>query len=369
MDKKKFDKIMDEWAAHEMEAAPDLKPRPEVYQKLEEKQKKTRFVLFSWPVRLAAAGIAAALIALVIILQPPKEVEPFLGLRKGGVAEPEAKVEVEDRMQVLAEAEEEVQEEEAVKGEKVKMQERGEEGLKEEKVEKTEHEEQPAKLKIAQKMEKAKEADKEVVERPQEAIARPKVEVEPDVKDVQNEAKRARFVAVAPAASKQILAERMELQYQLKGSEVIKNLDMATPQDEMMFFSSEDNYRLVLQLPQERYVYVFQVGSAEQLIRLFPNKEYNPEQNPLQSGKTLIIPSPPNWFYVEKEAGEVLIYVVTSAGPLLAWDKLYAEYSQTSGMKNKQEISEKLLDRIEQDKKSLGDQVSIRVFKFKGINS
>ena len=91
MDKKKFDKIMDEWAAHEMEAAPDLKPRPEVYQKLEEKQKKTRIVLFSWPVRLAAAGIAAALITLVIVLQPPKEVEPFLGLRKRAVTEPEAK--------------------------------------------------------------------------------------------------------------------------------------------------------------------------------------------------------------------------------------------------------------------------------------
>jgi hypothetical protein len=290
-------------------------------------------------------------------------------LRKGGVSEPEAKVEVEDRMQVLGEEVAEVQEEEAVKGESIKVQERDEEGLKEEKVKKTEDEKPPVKLKIPQKVEKAKEADKEAIAKPQEVLARPKVETQPEEKDVKGEIKRTRFAAVTPAASKQILAERMELQYQLKGSEAIKKLDMAAPQDEIKFFSSEDNYRFVLQLPRERYVYVFQVGSAEQLIRLFPNKEYNPAQNPLQSGKTLIIPLPPNWFYVEKDAGEVLIYVVTSAEPLHAWDELYAEYSQTSGMKNKQEISAKLLDRIEQDKKMLGDQVSVRVFKLKGIIS
>jgi hypothetical protein len=57
--------------------------------------------------------------------------------------------------------------------------------------------------------------------------------------------------------------------------------------------------------------------------------------------------------------------VVTSADPLHAWDELYAEYSQTSDLKNKQEISAKLLDRIEQDKKILGDQVSVKVFKFR----
>ncbi|MEE8605707.1 MAG: hypothetical protein V3S65_10040, partial [Candidatus Aminicenantaceae bacterium] len=154
MDKKKFDKVMDEWAAHEMEAAPDLKPRPEAYQKLEEKKKKPRFALFSWPVRLAAAGIAAAFIILLVVIQPPKEVEPFLGLRKGIVAE---------KAQVLDEAEAEEQAEEVIEPEKAKRIEKEEEGKKEEKSVKIEHDVLPAKTTVVEKVEKPKIADKEVL--------------------------------------------------------------------------------------------------------------------------------------------------------------------------------------------------------------
>ncbi|UCE39888.1 MAG: DUF4384 domain-containing protein [Candidatus Aminicenantes bacterium] len=353
MDKKKFDKIMDEWAAHEMEAVPELKPSSEVYQKLEEKKKKPRFVLFSWPVRLAAAGIAAALIILVIVIQPPKEVEPFLGLRKGTVKEVSGEVEIEDRMEVLGEAEAEEQEKDIVEPEKVerkevaKIQERIEEGIKKEEVEKTEFEEPPAKKKIRDKLVEVKVADKEALAKPKEVSARLRMEV----------------AAAAPAAT-QIMPERMEFQYQPKGSDAIEMLDIDSPQDEITSLSSEDNYRLILQLPQERYVYVFQVGAEEQIVRLFPNTDYNSEQNPIQAGNTVIIPLPPNWFYVEKDVGEVLIYVVTSAEQLHTWDELYAEFSQTSKTEQKQKISTRLLNQIEQNKQKLEEKVSVRVFRF-----
>ena len=343
MDKKKFDKIMDEWAAHEMEAAPDLKPRPEVYQKLEEKKKKPRFALFSWPVRLAAAGIAAAFIILLVVIQPPKEVEPFLGLRKGIVAE---------KAQVLDEAEAEEQAEEVIEPEKAKRIEKEEEGKKEEKSVKIEHAVSPAKTTVVEKVEKPKIADKEVLAQPKEVAARPRMEVKPEKKDVKSEMKRSQIAAAAPAASVQILPELIEFQYQPKGSEAIERLDISAPQDEIMSLSFEDNYRLILQLPLERYVYVFQVGADEQLIRLFPNREYNPVQNPLQAGKTIIIPLPPNWFYMGKNQGEVLIYVVTSAEPLQDWDKL------------DEKNATKLLDQIEKDKRKSEDQISVRVFKF-----
>ena len=356
MDKKKFDKIMDEWAAHEMEAAPDLKPSPEVYQKLEEKKKKPRFVLFSWPVRLAAAGIAAALIILVIVLQPPKEVGPFVGLRKGAVTDIAEKEEVEDRMQVLSEAEAEEQPKDIVKPEKVgkaeraKIQEKVEVGQKEEGIEKTEYEEPPAKIKTVEKMEKAKEVDKEAFVQSKEVAARPRMELKAVKKDVASEVKRSQIAAAAPAVS--VVSDRIEFQYQPKGSEAIESLDISAPQDEIIALSSEDNYRLRLQLPQERYVYVFQVGADEQPISLFPNTEYNPSQNPLQAGKTIFIPLPPNWLFVEKGRGEVLIYVVKSAEPLQDWDKM------------DEKNATKLLDQIEKDKRKSEDQISVRVFKF-----
>ncbi len=345
---------MDEWVAHEMEAAPDLEPTPEVYQKLEEKKKKPKFALFSWPVRLAAAGIAAALIILVIVLQPPKEVEPFLGLRKGTVTEMAGKEEIEDRMQVFGEAEAEEQAKDIVEPEKVgkaesaRIQERVEEEAKEEGIEKIEFEEPPAKTKIRDKMVEVKEADKEAIVQPNEVAARPRMELKAVKKDVASEVKRSQ-VAAAPAVA---VSERIEFQYQPKGSESIMGLDISLPQDETISLSSEDNYRLILQLPQERYVYVFQVGADKQLILLFPNTEYNPAQNPLQAGKTTIIPAPPNWLYMEKGRGEVLIYVVSSAEPLQESDELYVK------------IATGLLDQIEQDKQKYEDQVSVQVFKF-----
>jgi len=349
MDKKKFDKVMDEWAAHEMEAAPDLKPRPEIYRKLEDKVKKSRVSFFSWPVRLAAAGIAAALITLVIVMQPPKEVEPFLGLREGTVEETGEKGERRDKMQVLGEAETEKQAEKVEKAERAKIRDIIEEGVKEERVEKPKVEEPPSKEQIVQKIEKTKQSDKEAIVQPEEAAARPRMEIALEKKEARSEVKMSRIAAVTPAIA---VSERVEFQYQPKGSDAIERLDISVPQEEIISLSSEDNYRFILQLPQERYVHVYQVGAGKQLTRLFPNIEYNPAQNPLQAGKTIIIPLPPNWFYVEKDTGEVLIYVVTSAEPLQSWDEMFEKNAVG------------LLEKIEKDKLSPEDQVSVRVFKF-----
>jgi hypothetical protein len=364
MDKKKFDEIMDEWAAQAMDAAPDLEPSPEVYQKLEEKKKKPRFALFSWPVRMAAAGIAAALIILVIVMQPPKEAGPFVGLRKGTVIGKAELRESRDRMQVLGEEEKEEPPEKAGKVERAKIQKKVEEGAKEEGIEKTEHEKPPAKLKIKEKMEIADEADKEAVVQPKEVAARPRMEKKPEKKETGNEVKKSQIAAAAPAAPAQILSERIEFQYQPKGSEAIEMLDIGSPREEIIPLSSEDNYRLTLLLPQERYVYVYQAGVDKQIIQLFPNAEFSPAQNPLQAGKTIIIPLPPNWFYVEKDSGEVQIYVVTSPAPLNNWDEIYAEYSRSAKATERKIIATGLLDRIEKDKQSLESQVSVRVFKF-----
>ncbi len=364
MDKKKFDEIMDEWAVHEMEAAPDLKPSQEVYQKLEEKKKKTRFTLFSWPVRLAAAGIAAALIILVIVLQPPKEVEPLLGLRKGTVTEEAGEEEIQDRMQVLGESEKEELPEKAEKAEKVKVRKRVEAGVKEEEIEQKEYEKPPVKPKTQDAKEKAIETDKEAVVQPIEVAATSRMEVKPKKKEDKNELKKSQIAAAAPGAPAQIVPGRFEFQYQPKGSEAIEMLDIGSPQDEIISLSSEDNYRLILQHPHEGYVYVYQVGVDKQIIQLFPNTEFNPTQNPLQAGTTIIIPLPPNWFYVERDAGEVQIYLVTSAVPLQNWDEIYAEYSRSPKAAERKIIATGLLNQIEKDKQSLESQVSIRVFKF-----
>ena len=364
MDKKKFEKIMDEWAAHEMEAAPDLEPSPEVYRKLEEKKRRPRFAMFSWPVRLAAAGIAAALIVLVIVLQPPREMEPLLGLRKADVPEKLGREESADRMQVLgeekvaAEAEKKTEagENEAKKAERAKTQEtvakEEKDEAKKEVAEKIKQEEAPAKAETARKileLEEGKEADKEAMVRPQASKTRPRMKIEPIA------------AAAAPAAA---VSERLEFQFQPEGSEAIEKQDIKVPQEEILALSSEDNYRLVLQLPQVRYVYVFQVVGDTHLVRLFPNAGYSPSQNPLQGGETIIIPTPPDWFFVGKDDVEVSLYVVTSSRPLQGWDEVYADYSRSGSEQEKQKRAHEWLDRIETARQDPDSQVSVRTFKF-----
>ena len=335
---------MDEWAAHEMEAAPDIRPSPEIYRKLEEKQKKTGFWLFSWPVRLAAAGIAAALIILVIVLQPPKEAGPFVELRKGKAAEEiGGREELKDSAHVLAEAEEE---EKAEAPGKMQV---AEEAKKEERMDEAEQDRPPVRARVAEKKAKPKETDKETLVERQMLVAEPKTAV-----------KSSRIAAAAPA-----VAERIEFQYQPAGTETVQTLDVRFPQEEIVSLSSRDNYRLTLQLTEERYVYVFQVGAAKQLTRLFPNTEYSPAQNPLRAGKPVIIPLPPNWLYVEKDTGEVQIYVVDSAGPLHDWEEIYEGYSQTAKTTERRKIANELVERLEKNRQSPEDRVSVHVFKFK----
>jgi hypothetical protein len=176
--------------------------------------------------------------------------------------------------------------------------------------------------------------------------------------------KRSQIATVAAAAPAQTMPERIEFQYQPKGSEAITKLDFTSTQEETISLSSDDNYRLILLLPQERYVYVYQVKDEKQLVRLFPNEEYYPAQNPLQAGKRITIPLPPNWFYVGKEAGEASVYVVTSPAPLINWETNYAEYSQANSTRVKQDISAEFLDLVNKEKQDPKDQVSIHVFKF-----
>jgi cytoskeletal protein RodZ len=362
MDKKKFEKIMDEWAAHEMEAAPDIQPTPEVYQKLEDKKKRPRFALFSWPIRLAAAGIAAALIIMVIVLQPPKKVEPLLGLRKAAVKEKPGREESVDRMQVLGEekaeeqADAEVKEEIAGKAEKSKMQEKiaqePKDEVKKEGAEKLKDKDLPTKTETARKtqeVEEVNEADKEAMVRSRANEDMSRMKIKPIA------------AAAAPAVA---VPERMEFQFQLEGSGAVEKRDMRSPQEEITYLSTEDNYRLLLQLPQERYVFVFQVGADKQLMRLFPNMAYNPAQNPIQAEKTTFIPSPPNWFYVEKGIGEVLVYVVISAEPIQEWDEIYADYSRSEETQARRKLAMGLLDRIDLRKQNPENQISIHIFKF-----
>ncbi len=391
MDKRKFKELMDKWAAQEMKAAPEISPTEEVNRKFLAKQKRDRFGFFTWPVRLAAAGLAAALIILVIVLQPPKQIEPVIGLRKG-IVEAKAHNEKRERMkQILEETgekekvlgvEEERTTKEAAKPERPKDAVAGAEEARKiegaEKEERMEQKEPPervkmqtAKTKVIERVEKPKEAEREVHEEADKkaavkalgVMAKSEVRERKAGEPLESKEKLIQATPAAPSFVEWMAPERIEFQYQPKGAESVYGLDIEASRDEVISLTAEDNYRLLVELPQERYLYVFQVSANRRFIQLFPNAEYNPAQNPIRAGETIIVPLPPNWLYMEKGGGEVQIYVASSAEPLQAWDITYAEYSRSETTEEKDKIAAGLLDQINKLKQSPKDQVSIRVFK------
>ncbi len=280
---------MDKWASHEMHAAPEISPAPKVYQRLKDKQKKSRFVLFSWPVRLAAAGIAASVIILLIVLKPSEKLGPPVGLRKGFVAQ----VLLEEEAAITAQA-------------------------------------------------------------PKEAKA-PRAAARDAAKDIEKREKKS-----------QIVNEQYVFQYQKHGSESIEGLDIRAPKDRIFTLSSEDNYRLFLELAQERYIYIYQLSAEKSLTRLFPNQLYHPMNNPLQLGQKYILPSPPNWFYVEEAQGEVVVYIIASDKPKQEWDDLYAQYENTEKKKMKKEILSRLISEFIAIGKLPEKEAKLLVYTFQG---
>ncbi len=90
MDEKKYEELMERWAAREMEAAPETVPAPEVYRRLGAKAQKRGRRPISWAVRWGTVGLVGAAVILFVVLQPSTEAGSPVGLRTGFPVEKEA---------------------------------------------------------------------------------------------------------------------------------------------------------------------------------------------------------------------------------------------------------------------------------------
>jgi hypothetical protein len=271
MDDKKFENILDEWMSHEIQEVPELHPREEMYKRIKEKQRKTRWTLFPKPLRWTAVGAAAAVIILMIVFYPGQE-GPAIGLRKGYVIG------------------------------------RGD----------------PHKGPITEAKKGEKKGEKK-----------------------------------GP-----MMFDALHFQYLKMGTSLIEEIDMQAPEEEKFFLSSKDNYRILFQLRQELYIYIYQLDSSNMLIRLFPYDELSPGKNPVQKGELFYLPAAPNWLFSKKRRGEEKIYVIASSSPKLAWDELYEQYSRLKKKKKKLEFVSRLLDEFAAVKKGLIESTEVQIFTF-----
>jgi len=271
MDDEKFEKIMDTWASHEIESAPELHPTEEMSRMLGAKKRKRIFPVY---MRWATVGVAVTALIVIAILHPDLfrsstyrhlltgKKELSVGLRKGFAAE---------------------------KGILVK------------------------------------------------------------------ESKRRGPKKGTPRMGV-VFFEQAMLHFQKKDSRFTEAVDLQTPQPERIKLTSDGNYQLFFELADDRYVYVFQLDSSGNLVKIFPNKIYSSVGNPLRKGQTYFLPSKPNWFYLGENPGEERIYIISSLQPIPDYEKLYTQYDKAKDSLEKQKIIVRFLKKIESVVKDRGEE-------------
>jgi len=140
---------------------------------------------------------------------------------------------------------------------------------------------------------------------------------------------------------------QLSLQSQLPGAPAIKEVNIQEKRDEIINLSLDENYRLVLQLSQDRFVYIFQMDSRKRILRLFPEKKFSSIENPLKKDKLYVVPSSAQWFHLLETAEEETVFVIATAEPQLEWDELYSQYSTLRKKSKKNESLQQLFDEWE----------------------
>jgi hypothetical protein len=141
--------------------------------------------------------------------------------------------------------------------------------------------------------------------------------------------------------------KQLILQFQHEDSRVIEAINLQAPREEQLTLTVSDNYRLLLELAADQYVYAFQLTSSGTLVWLYPNEAYGPAQNPLHDGQTLLVPSEPNWLHLGETRGEERLYVIASTERLRMLDDLYDRYHRAGEETTRQEALTDLLSAVD----------------------
>ena len=156
------------------------------------------------------------------------------------------------------------------------------------------------------------------------------------------------------------------LEVQRPDSAEVLAVDLLNPPEETVVLTPADNYRLALELLEERHVYAFQYTSSGSLVQLFPNPVYSAADNPLLPGEVTRIPAEPNWLYLDGSPGEERLYVLAAAQPLRELEKSYAKYVKETDEAVKGERLLDLFGRLRTMVELEPDLADIAVFVFHG---
>ncbi len=113
--------------------------------------------------------------------------------------------------------------------------------------------------------------------------------------------------------------------------------------------TSGDYYKVIFTPESDSFVYIYQMDSSGQMVRLFPMSEFKGvrinNENPVIKGKTYVLPSSNTSFKLDRQVGPERLYFIASKEPNAAFEDLYREMQEAKQQKNvkqAEEVREKL---------------------------
>lgn len=157
--------------------------------------------------------------------------------------------------------------------------------------------------------------------------------------------------------------------YYEQGTEDIEREDIFSQTESEILLDPASNYRLAFEPDQDRFVYVFQVGSDLRLTRLFPNEAYQTMSNPLLAKKRYLIPPSPQWFFSTDPSGREILYIITSEQPLTDFDVMYDRYTALKKAKKRQALVRRLLEELLAVKEGMSEGAVLHTIVFRKSKS
>jgi hypothetical protein len=109
--------------------------------------------------------------------------------------------------------------------------------------------------------------------------------------------------------------------------------------------SPADTYYYSVNPTASCYLYLFQVNSSGDVLRLFPNRKYGPASNPVQPGKHRI-PDGSGWLRVKAVPGTEQVFMVAARWEIPALDRLGGEIEAETDSAKRRKLHDLILKRL-----------------------
>jgi len=105
---------------------------------------------------------------------------------------------------------------------------------------------------------------------------------------------------------------------------MIESLDIQESITKPIHLTNRDDFRLLIQPAQSRYLYIYLVNPSGDYQALHPENGFNPLHPVIRT----VLPKQPDWFYLSGESGTYDLRLVTASDEIPELDELYDQYMQ-----------------------------------------